>query len=287
MSLFYLVMSIICSSLINVVFKYIGVKQISTLQAIVVNYVVCFSVGMVYSGNYNILDHTGKTWFWSCLALGILFVLIFFAMALTTSKLGISVNAVSSKMAVVVPLSYAVLILQEETHWYFYIGLVLSLLSILLITLKPSKMRVKGYFHLPIIVFVGSGIIDTMLKFFQENYSNQVDASVLSYTIFLGAFIAGCIGLVIQRDNHSFLLDKKSVMAGILLGIPNYFSIYFLIKSIEAFAFKSALVFSINNVSIVLLSTLLGISIFKEQLSTANKWGLVTAVISIVLLAYA
>jgi drug/metabolite transporter (DMT)-like permease len=287
MSVFYLLMSILCSSLINVVFKYIGIKQISTLQAIVVNYVICFAVGLLFSGNYALIEHTESAWFWSCMALGILFVIIFFAMGLTTSKLGISVNAVSSKMAVVVPLTYAVLILKEEIHWYFYVGLVLSLLSILLITSKPSKMRVRGFFYLPLIVFLGSGIIDTTLKLFQEQYAASVDASVISYSIFLGAFIAGMMAFLFQSKFNLKHFKRKSILAGILLGVPNYFSIYFLIKSIEAFAAKSALVFSINNVSIVLLSTVLGVYIFKEHLSTANKWGLVTAVISIVLLSYA
>lgn len=75
-------------------------------------------------------------------------------------------------------------------------------------------------------------------------------------------------------------------MSGVILGIPNYFSIYFLLLAIKSFSLKSAFVFGINNIGIVLLSTLLSVIIFQEKLSSINKFGVLVSVLSIILIAY-
>ena len=72
---------------------------------------------------------------------------------------------------------------------------------------------------------------------------------------------------------------------GVILGVPNYFSIHFLLAALRNENGNSASVFTINNVAIVLFSTLLGILIFKEKLSMKNWGGIVIAVISIALVA--
>ena len=72
-----------------------------------------------------------------------------------------------------------------------------------------------------------------------------------------------------------------------VLGIPNYFSIYFLVKALRSNLLDSSGIFTINNVAIVIISTLLGIVFFKEQLSLKNWIGIILAVISIALVSLA
>ena len=50
---------------------------------------------------------------------------------------------------------------------------------------------------------------------------------------------------------------------------------------------KSAFVFGVNNVGVVLVSTLLSVLIFKEKLEPKNQWGLLLAVLSIAIISYA
>ncbi|MGY8910183.1 MAG: EamA/RhaT family transporter, partial [Flavobacteriales bacterium] len=73
----------------------------------------------------------------------------------------------------------------------------------------------------------------------------------------------------------------------IALGIPNYFSIVFLIKALQTEGFESSTLFTINNVGTVILSTLVGILIFKEQFSIKNKIGVTLAIVGIVIVALA
>ena len=287
MATIFLLLSIAFSTFINLIFRWFKDFNVNKFQAIIVNYVVCFIIGFSLSTHQDILSYVHEQWFIYCILLGFLFIAIFFSMALTTEKLGISVTAVSGKMSVVIPILFAYFFAKEDITLLFVIGLILSILSIYFITIKKELHIDKRYLILPVIVFLGGGMIDTSLKVLQQAYSQDIPLSTISYSIFLGAFIAGTsIYLVKEKANFSSW-EWKSVKAGVALGVPNYFSIFFLLSAIEGFSVKSAFVFGVNNVGVVLVSTLLSVLIFKEKLEPKNQWGLLLAVLSIAIISYA
>jgi drug/metabolite transporter (DMT)-like permease len=287
MAIIYLLLSIVFSTFINLVFKWFSVFKVNKIQAILVNYLVCFSIGFVLSGDFNLLKIIGSDWFKYCIILGSLFVAIFLSMAMTTEKYGVSVNAVSAKMSVIIPVLFAYVYNSERFTIQFIVGILLSLLSIYLITKKKQIIIPKKYIYLPIIVFLGSGSIDTSLKLLELNYSNDISINTISYSIFLGAFLVGTTFYTIKNQFNFSNWSSRNIISGIILGIPNYFSIYFLLTAIKSFSLKSAFVFGINNIGIVLLSTLLSMIIFKEKLTLINKLGILISVLSIILIAYA
>lgn len=287
MAIIYLLLSIVFSTFINLVFKWFSVFKVNKIQAILVNYLVCFSIGFILSGDFNLLKIIGSDWFKYCIILGSLFVAIFLSMAMTTEKYGVSVNAVSAKMSVIIPVLFAYVYNSERLTIQFVVGILLSLLSIYLITKKKQIIIPKKYIYLPIIVFLGSGTIDTSLKLLELNYSNDISINTISYSIFLGAFLVGTTFYTIKNQFNFSNWSSRNIISGIILGIPNYFSIYFLLTAIKSFSLKSAFVFGINNIGIVLLSTLLSVIIFKEKLTLINKFGVLISVLSIFLIAYA
>jgi len=287
MAIIYLLLSIVFSTFINLVFKWFSVFKVNKIQAILVNYLVCFSIGFILSGDFNLLKIIGSDWFKYCIILGSLFVAIFLSMAMTTEKYGVSVNAVSAKMSVIIPVLFAYVYNSERLTIQFVVGILLSLLSIYLITKKKQIIIPKKYIYLPIIVFLGSGTIDTSLKLLELNYSNDISINTISYSIFLGAFLVGTTFYSIKNQFNFSNWSSRNIISGIILGIPNYFSIYFLLTAIKSFSLKSAFVFGINNIGIVLLSTLLSVIIFKEKLTLINKFGVLISVLSIILIAYA
>jgi len=165
-------------------------------------------------------------------------------------------------------------------------GILLSLFSIYLITKKKQIIIPKKYIYLPILVFLGSGTIDTSLKLLELNYGNDISINTISYSIFLGAFLVGTTFYTIKNRFNFSNWSSRNVISGIILGVPNYFSIYFLLVAIKSFSLKSAFVFGINNIGIVLLSTLLSVIIFKEKLTLINKFGVLISILSIILIAY-
>jgi len=59
------------------------------------------------------------------------------------------------------------------------------------------------------------------------------------------------------------------------------------LKALRVEGFESSSVFTINNVVIVALSTLIGLLLFKEQISAKNWIGISLALVSILLVTLA
>lgn len=67
------------------------------------------------------------------------------------------------------------------------------------------------------------------------------------------------------------------------LGVPNYFSLYFLIKALQNKNLESATIFTLINIGVILLSTFFGILLFKEKLIKQNYLGIALAIIAVIL----
>lgn len=284
----YLILSVLASSLIFVVFKLFAKYKVQTLYAIIINYITACTVGLFfYSEPFELLVIPQKSWFWGAIALGLLFILVFNLMAATSQKLGISVASVATKMSLVIPVLFGVILYREALVYLEIIGIILALFAVFFASLKEKKIKTEKWaFVLPLLVFLGSGIIDTSIKYAQEVHIQEEEYPIFSATIFAAAAIIGMFFIIVKSRKQSLKINLKNSIGGICLGVPNYFSIYFLLKALQHPMWTSASVFTINNVAIVMFSTLLGILIFKEPLSAKNWLGIGLAIISIVLVAF-
>ncbi|PKG52426.1 DMT family transporter [Olleya sp. 1-3] len=286
----YLIFSICASTLIFVIFKVIGKRNINTLQTIVFNYFTAFTCGILsYDSPVIIEDIISSKWFFGAIGLGFLFIAIFNVMALTAQRIGLSVASVASKMSVVIPIIFGLFVYNESLGWQKGIGIILALVAVYLASQKEktnARFSIKSLW-LPIILFLGSGTIDTSIKYLETTYVADNGIPIFSATIF---FIAGLIGIGLlsaKAIQKTFTFDPKSVVAGVILGIVNYYSIYMLLKALNADNFESSTIFTVNNVAIVMLSTLLGLVLFKERLLPKNWIGIGVAILSILLVTLA
>lgn len=277
----YLLLSILSSTGIFVVFKLIDKYKANTLRAIVVNYFTACICGVLLYDEQIILSNVLQSeWFIAALFLGILFIAIFYVMALTAQKNGLSVASVASKMSVITPILFGIFVYNESVGTQKITGIILALVAVYLTSIKQKeKTALTKSIFLPIILFIGSGIIDTSVNHFAPNDK----IPLFSATIFGIAAIIGIILLSITSITNKSPIKTKSIVLGIILGVVNYSSIFFLLKALRVEGYESSSVFTINNVVIVALSTLIGLVLFKEQISTKNWIGICLAFVSILL----
>ncbi len=252
------------------------------------NYIVAFTMGFALAdGNISLADVPQQPWFYGAVFLGALFVSIFFVMATTAQRNGVSVASVAGKMSVVVPVLFGTYLYNESVTFLKVIGILIALVAVYLASVKDEKNTKSGGLLFPVLLFFGSGVIDTALKYVQVNFVPEEDVSLFSGSLFgIAAVFAASILILIQiRRKESF--GVKNIIAGFVLGIPNYFSIVFLIKALQNENFESSVLFTLNNVGIVILSTFVGFLIFKEKFSLKNKIGVFLAVLGIVLVTIA
>ena len=285
----YLFLSILFSTGLFVIFKYFGIFKIDVLKAIVVNYIVAFTLGFVSAEkSIFISDIPSQPWFFGALFLGAMFVSIFFVMAMTAQKNGVSVASISGKMSVVIPILFGVFLYNESVTFLKVLWIVIALVAVYLASVKDEKRNFKNAGLLfPMLLFFGSGVIDTTLKYIEVNFVPDQEVAIFSASLFSIAAFFGLIILGVKTLKKREVFGLKNIIAGIILGVPNYYSIVFLIKALQTDGFESSTLFTINNVAIVIVSSIVGLLLFKEHFSRRNKICVFLAILGILLVTIA
>lgn len=287
----YIILAVITSVFLLSIFKLLPKYNINTFHAIIINYLVAATTGFVFSENKIDFSLVAETpWLWICLPLGFLFIGIFYLISLTAQKISIAAASVANKMSVVIPVLFSIIFIGEKLSALKLIGILLALIAVYFTNKKANKESdvSKKLLWLPVFVFIGSGLIDTSINAAQTYlFTLPVHSELFSIGTFASAFMIGICILTFQLFKKSGAkLEFKSIVGGIILGVPNYFSIFFIIKSLEAGVFKSAQLFPVLNISNVALTAIVGYLIFKEKLSAQNIIGVALAIISILLIAF-
>lgn len=281
----YLVLSVLFSSSLFIVFKLFDIYKIDTLQAIIVNYVIAFLLGYFTSNTtINLIEIPIQPWFYGSLFLGFLFISIFFVMALTAQKNGLSVASIAGKMSVVIPVIFGIVVYKESVGFVKITGILLALVAVYLASAKSDKtpVKFKNLFY-PLLLFLGSGMIDTSLKFVEKNYVPKSQIPIFLATVFGTSFILGILFLLSKIKQKEIIFQLKNLIGGFFLGMINYYSMVFLLKALQTKGMESSTLFTINNVAIVIFTTLFALLFFKEKLIKKNWIGIFLSVISILL----
>lgn len=289
MTAIFITLSVLCSTGIFVIFKLFETYDINTRKAIVANYLVAALFGFALLGSPQAaFEIPGKSWFWLSCVLGSLFISLFYLMATIAQKIGVATASVASKMSVVIPVIAAIILYNDSISALKIIGIVLALAGLFLATQKgKAVIRDPKLLWLPVILFFGSGLLDTLLKLAENKFVPPSEQLLFIPSIFIMAFIIGFVVTTIQAfTNKNFKIEKRSAVGGIILGVINYGSIYFIWNALAQPATESSVVFPIANMGVVAASALAGLAFFKEQLTLKNWLGIVICVGSIAIIAF-
>ena len=283
----YLILCILCSSLLVFMFRVFDHYQIEAYPAIVVNYFTCVICGFITASQspVQVLHESAHAeWLWLSLLMGVLFIHIFVLTGTTAVKFGVSTASVAMKLGLVIPVFLAFFIYHEEVTWYKIVGILCALVAVVLSSQKDSDHpvlntgKIKGMaLMLPVVVFVGSGLCDSGAQLGNKKYFSHESSEHFVLIVFLFAALTGLSYLTLYLIRGTIKLHWKQVAGGIALGIPNYGSLLFLMKSLDHVKGGSSVVFPVTNIATVAGSTLLSVLIFREHLNRANWLGLVFA----------
>lgn len=285
----YLLLSIICSTCLFVTFKWYEKFQIDSFQAIVFNYItaaLCGLLANLSTSAFSLNELLDKPWIINASLIGIAFIVCIYLLSLSIIKIGVSITTVVNKMSVIVPVVVAFWFYHEAITVLKIMGIVLAMLAIYFITLREKAEKIeRKYLYLPIALFITGGVCDSYIKYTQQTYLSSSDHSLFSFALFGTAAVCGLLIMMIRFILYKKGLNLKSIIGGILLGIPNYGSVFFLVRALDKQASDSALIFSLNNVGVVAFSTLLAYVAFKEKLTIVNWLGIGLSILSILFIS--
>ncbi|MGR3811661.1 EamA/RhaT family transporter [Jiulongibacter sp. NS-SX5] len=290
--MFYLLLSICLSVILLINFRVFPRFQVNTAQAIGLNYIVCFLVGLLLipEGQHLTFD-LKENWTWYCLALGVGFIVTFILSGLSTQKAGMTATSLANNLSLVIPVLASLLLYntnaKEFSSWN-YLGLGFAFLAVGMATYKGDKSQKSvSSIWLPLAVFALYGITNSAINYINLQFIPDPNLVIpVTLVMVSGAMISGIILVIYRYFRFKETLAVKNILGAVSLGIPNFLSFYFLILTLTYYGNSGAFVYPIYNMGVILVSALVGIFFFKESLSKLNIAGLVLGLVAIILISY-
>jgi len=308
----YLLLTVACSVLLGFIFKLFARFGVDGFQAIVFNYATCFCCGWLHLGYFPVqAENFGTSWMPYALVLGLIFVSGFNLAALTVRYFGVTIGQIMQKMSILMTVPFAILAYQESAGWIKIIGIVFALISIVLVNwpstpelrsgaktspelrsgAKTSPERSSGehtpknLLWIPFATWILAGLLEVLLVRVQNEGLTDMSDPTFIITIFGTAGVLGLLLATVGWATGRLQFSWKNVAAGIILGIPNYGSMLFMLFALDS-GLEGSFVFPVANVSIIVVTTIGAVTLFREQLSRLNWVGVALAVTAIALITF-
>lgn len=288
----YLLLAILFSTAIFVVMRLFSRFDIDNHQGLAWNYATATGIGYLMSAlNGPVTSPVGEAWFPLSLLTGFWFILTYVLMVVSSQRSGVTVTSLSSKLSVVIPTLFGVLILKETLGVLPAIGIALALVALVLVVggkkgaeNETSKAKPSVWIALlPVFIFFSTGIGDVLMKI-TEKANTAADLTPMIAFIYGVSFLFSLLLVGFDLAKKKSKWQWKNMVGGIILGGVNFFSTYFVYQSMRVF--DNVVLFPIYNIGVVCLTALCGWLLFKEKLTWKNYLGLGIAVVAVILIAF-
>lgn len=282
MGFLFLTLSAIFSLSVAQFLKLVEIRSLRVLNVLVINYLVAVVISIFSTDWSGFSEQTGLIPILGHSAiLGFLFIANFIIYSKSIDKNGMGISIAAMRMSLVFPILLSLLIYNEDVTTGLITGILLSFVSLILLvpSSKKSRKTQLKFAVLPVLLFFISGITDSGLKIFEQEFSMFFDESQFLASLFFFAFITGSV-ILFARNQFNFKM--KELIYGVLLGVVNLYSSYFILLALKEI--PGSVVFPLVNLSIVFVGTFIGVIFWKDRPDTRQWIGLALASISIFLL---
>lgn len=284
--LLFILLSAVTSVIIAHFLKVTESRSLNTIRVLTINYFVATTTALLYvfrggypEGNFEILFQP----FLLSVGVGSFFIANFFIYSKSVFSNGVGISIAAMRISLIIPVLLSTLWYLEILKPFQWAGIFLVFITLFLLLpnkksiIKTDQSLSKGW--LLILLFLGSGICDASLKYYEMEYSQWISKELFMGMVFMTAFLIGMIYIIWRK---SWKFTKEEIYVGIAIGVPNLLSSLFLISALELM--NGAVVYSAVNVLTVLGGTLLGVVYWKDQFSTMQWTGIFLTVAAIILL---
>jgi drug/metabolite transporter (DMT)-like permease len=278
----FLLLSILCSVTVGIIFKVSRKYTISTVQIVAWNYILAILLCYL-SFPPDLKDLDAKAPWGIYISLGVLLPAIFLFLAASIKYMGIVKTDAAQRLSLFIPILAAWLLFKEDFNTLKITAFFIALPAILLILSKKAENKNNKWVY-PAVVLVGFGLIDVLFKQIALYTGLAFTTSLL--VIFGIAMIIMIAAVIYEVVLKKIRLTVVNFILGALVGVFNFGNILFYLKAHQAFAENPSTVFAAMNMGVIIIGSLVGIFVFKEKVSRYNYFGLLLAIVAIVLITF-
>ena len=279
--MFFLILSIVFGTIMSIAMRLSEGKIKSRIGMLASNYFISVIMAGSFMGLGNILpkaEGTGLTIGIGAIN-GVIYMLALLLYKYSVDRSGVVLSSVFSKMgSLLVPLVISIFAFGEVPTIFQVVGFFLAIYAIILINYKKSNVRTGlGYGMVLLALLICEGFASAMSKIYNEVGNRDLSDNFMFFTFF-SAFIICCIILLWKKERPG----KSEFLFGIMIGVPNFMATRFILKALESV--PAVIVYPLRSIAIILLTTFVGIFVFRERLSRKQFIALVMMMLSLFLL---
>lgn len=274
----YLLLAIASSALVSIIMRLSERKVNGNVSMLAMNYLMCLTMAAAFTGVKELLpkgEGTGLTIGFG-LFNGLLYLASFILLQINVRKNGVVLSATFMKLGLLVPMVVSVCFFHEVPVLFQVVGFFLAVGAIILINFEKDQSTLSFKAGLILMLLINGGA-DAMSKVFEELGNPAQSEQFLLYT-FAAALVLCAVLVVVKKERPG----RWEVLFGLLIGIPNYFSARFLLKSLEQLS--AVIVYPTYSVATIVAVTLAGVCFFKERLGRRQWLALGIILVALVLL---
>lgn len=278
----FTILCIFCTTLLGILFRFSSAFNVRTSVIILVNYITCFIIGLIWNGN-KMLHQFSIEWIPWILGLGLLFILGFNAFANAIRSSGLPIAALFQKMSIVITV-LAALLLGDPINTIQLVGWTTGIFAIVLVYATNTESAISPFNFKTLIatLIISSAIEIGFLLLSKASFLNPEFHTLFPGYLFLSAALFGIAAFSIS--NQRIKISKPEISFGIALGLPNFFSIYFMLKALKM-EWSGVAFFPVLNCSVIIASALSGYYLFKDSLTSKLIIAILLSTISILLIS--
>ena len=221
----YLVLAILSSALVSITMKLASKYVENEMMMFTANYIICFVLALLTSNQTITLDHSQITIVLGIIS-GILYLSSFMLMKFNMKENGVVMTSTFMKLGVLIPTILAIALFNEVITMNKTIGIILGIVAIIIFYYEKD-VYTKGNKKWLIALLVGGGVCDSMATIFEHYGQSNLEALYLFVTFFMAGLCAFAYALYRKEQ-----VNMKDLLAGMIIGIPNFFSSKFLLGAL-------------------------------------------------------
>ena len=273
-----LLLAIASSAAVSIFMRVSEDRVSGNISMLVSNYIVCALMAVVFVGPKALLvpaEGLGRT-VWMGVLCGMLYLVSFVLLQWNVGKNGVVLSSIFMKLGLLVPMVVSIAFFGEMPAPLQVLGFLLAVGAIVLINMETGHGKVAFKAGLILLLLAG-GSGDAMSKVFEELGSRDQSNHFLLCTF--GTSLVLCTALMLRKKQR---IGGRELLFGTLVGIPNYFSASFLLRSLETV--PAVIAYPTFSVGTIVVVTLAGVGLFGERLGRRQWVAVATILVALVLL---
>lgn len=288
----YLIAAILGSSSLVILLKVFDLKGVNLYLGITVNYLVAAILSFAFAPEHmGVAEIWNAPWMTIAAVVGAMFMISFVIYAISAQRSGVAITTISGRAAVVIPVVFAFAVLGERPTALKIAMLLLILVAMVLILRKSgggerqSGAAFSWTLLLPVAVFLFNGVNDTMVQYAQRELipSGGDVYPIFNGTMFVAGTLTGLICYLISCIRRPHRPAWRDLLWGSVLGFMNWVCMIGVLYALDVY--PGSVFYPLYYTGAIVISTVVGVWVFKEKLSPLNYAGIAIAVIAIAVLS--